>query len=84
VRLGATQALAGEAVLDFGGQITGGAGPRIDLSASRDLVEAAAALFGALRSLDATGVACIAVAPVPEAGLGAAINDRLRRSAADR
>jgi len=84
VRLGATQALAGEAVLDFGGQITGSAGPRIDLSASGDLVEAAAALFGALRSLDAMGVACIAVAPVPEAGLGEAINDRLRRSAADR
>ena len=84
VRLGATCALPGEAVLDFGGQITVVAGARIDLSPSGDLVEAAAALFGALRHLDATGAACIAVAGVPESGLGEAINDRLRRSAVGR
>ena len=84
VRLGATDARPGEAVLDFGGQIIAAQGARIDLSPAGDLVEAAAALFGALRRLDATGAACIAVAGVPDRGLGEAINDRLRRSAAGR
>ncbi len=46
--------------------------------------EAAARLFSALRRLDASGASVIAVAPVPEAGLGEAINDRLRRAAAPR
>jgi L-threonylcarbamoyladenylate synthase len=54
------------------------------LSASADLVEAAARLFAALHEADASGRARIAVAPVPQAGLGAAINDRLRRAAAPR
>ena len=47
-------------------------------------VEAAAALFAALRALDETGATTIAVTPVPELGLGEAINDRLRRAAAPR
>jgi len=51
------------------------------LSASGDLVEAAAALFSALYRADASGKPRIAVAPVPETGLGIAINDRLRRAA---
>jgi len=51
------------------------------LSASGDLVEAAAALFDRLHSADASDAAAIAVAPVPHAGLGIAINDRLRRAA---
>jgi len=54
----------------------------LDLSPSGDLVEAAANLFAYLRRLDAEGVRAIAVAPVPEHGLGAAINDRLERAAA--
>ncbi|MCH2077110.1 MAG: threonylcarbamoyl-AMP synthase [Rhodobacteraceae bacterium] len=53
------------------------------LSATGDLTEAAARLFAALRELDAAGKP-IAVAPIPEAGLGLAINDRLRRAAAPR
>ncbi|MEM0924164.1 MAG: L-threonylcarbamoyladenylate synthase [Pseudomonadota bacterium] len=53
------------------------------LSASGDLSEAAANLFAALRSLDRPG-ARIAVAAIPERGLGLAINDRLRRAAAGR
>ncbi|MBT8415044.1 MAG: translation factor Sua5, partial [Boseongicola sp.] len=50
---------------------------------SEDLQEAAANLFKALHIADATGRS-IAVAPVPETGLGRAINDRLARAAAPR
>ncbi|WP_328585887.1 Sua5 family C-terminal domain-containing protein, partial [Cereibacter johrii] len=57
-------------------------GPR-NLSPSGDLVEAAANLFHFLREADREGRP-IAVAPVPERGLGRAINDRLRRAAAPR
>ncbi|WP_374388210.1 L-threonylcarbamoyladenylate synthase [Sandaracinobacter sp.] len=52
------------------------------LSASGDLAEAAARLFDLLHRADASGRAGIAVAPVPAHGLGAAINDRLKRAAA--
>ena len=55
----------------------------VNLSARGDLVEAAANLFAALRELDRRA-ASIAVAPIPETGLGEAINDRLRRAAAPR
>ncbi|MEO8375255.1 MAG: L-threonylcarbamoyladenylate synthase [Sphingomonas bacterium] len=51
------------------------------LSASGDLIEAAANLFSALYRADASPKPRIAVAPVPETGLGIAINDRLRRAA---
>ncbi|MDB5704518.1 MAG: threonylcarbamoyl-AMP synthase [Sphingomonas bacterium] len=51
------------------------------LSATGDLVEAAAALFSALFRADASPKPRIAVAPIPETGLGVAINDRLRRAA---
>lgn len=80
VRLKATDLRDGEAGLDFAGRL--GAGT--DLSPTGDLVEAAAKLFALLRGLDRPGVTAIAVAPIPEAGLGAAINDRLRRAAAPR
>ncbi len=79
VRLNASEARDGELLLGFGpvaGDMT--------LSASGDLHEAAAALFGALHALDGQGARGIAVAPIPEVGLGRAINDRLRRAAADR
>ena len=56
-------------------------GRMINLSASGDLAEAAANLFAALRTLDAAGATAIAVMPIPEQGLGEAINDRLRRAA---
>ena len=78
VRLDADAAREGEVMLGFGetaGDLT--------LSASGDLVEAAANLFGHLHRLDATGRP-IAVAPIPDHGLGRAINDRLRRAAAPR
>jgi L-threonylcarbamoyladenylate synthase len=64
-----------------------GFGPAaLTLSASRDLVEAAANLFHMLREADrlAGPDGSIAVAPIPETGLGRAINDRLRRAAAPR
>jgi L-threonylcarbamoyladenylate synthase len=56
----------------------------LNLSRRGDLVEAASVLFEALHVAEASGRACIAVAPVPEHGLGVAINDRLRRAAAPR
>ena len=58
------------------------------LSEARDLAEAASRLFAGLRWLDAEGARLglrgIAAMAVPEAGLGAAINDRLARAAAPR
>ena len=85
LRLQARDAASFEAALDFGGALrTSGAGARLDLSPSSDLTEAAANLFAYLRALDRTGLRVIAVAPIPTTGLGAAINDRLRRAAAPR
>jgi L-threonylcarbamoyladenylate synthase len=84
VRLGATEVSGDEALLAFGPQVPAGAAAVENLSASGDLTEAAAGLFAALHRLDALEVRGIAVMPVPETGLGAAINDRLRRAAAPR
>jgi len=52
-----------------------------NLSPNGDLAEAAANLFAHLRAADAASPAAIAVAAIPEDGLGEAINDRLRRAA---
>jgi L-threonylcarbamoyladenylate synthase len=84
LRLGALDVVADEAALDFGRSLEGGTSACLDLSPSGDLVEAASHLFSYLRTLDASGAARIAVAPIPEHGLGAAMNDRLRRAAAPR
>ncbi|MGQ9367769.1 L-threonylcarbamoyladenylate synthase [Azospirillum sp. ST 5-10] len=85
VRLEATGAAADEALLTFGPDafVRGGA-VRLNLSADGDLTEAAANLFAHLRALDRAEVRAIAVMPIPEVGLGIAINDRLRRAAAPR
>ena len=56
----------------------------MNLSARGDLDEAAAHLFGYLRALDAKEAKAIAVMPIPNEGLGEAINDRLRRAAIGR
>ncbi len=79
VRLNALEWQAGEKTLGFGPM-------RCDLSLSEtgDLIEAAANLFGHLHRLDALVGGRIAVAPIPQHGLGAAINDRLNRAAAPR
>jgi L-threonylcarbamoyladenylate synthase len=79
VRLDAVTARADEFLIGFG-PVTGDA----TLSASGDLVEAAARLFDLLHAAQASGRAGIAVAPVPRHGLGLAINDRLARAAAPR
>lgn len=79
LRLNARERRAGEVMLGFGA-VAGD----LNLSAGGDLVEAAANLFGHLHRLDAGGARVIAVAPVPDRGLGRAINDRLRRAAAPR
>ncbi|MBI6629315.1 L-threonylcarbamoyladenylate synthase [Pontibaca salina] len=78
VRLNAKTARPGEVLLGFGDM-----GCDLNLSPGGDLIEAAANLFGHLHQLDATGRP-IAVAPVPDHGLGRAINDRLHRAAAPR
>ncbi|WP_244491235.1 L-threonylcarbamoyladenylate synthase [Bosea sp. Root381] len=83
VRLNAEAPRPGEGWLGFGPE------PQnfphaLNLSPSGDLVEAATNLFGHLRKLDALARPSIAVAPIPEHGLGEAINDRLRRAAAPR
>ena len=84
MRLNARDVRPGEALLAFGSDVPDTANPVLNLSVSGDLVEAAAALFAALRALDRMGTGAIAVMPIPERGLGEAINDRLRRAAAPR
>lgn len=79
VRLNALTAEPGETLIGFGAV----AGART-LSAAGDLAEAAANLFAMLRAADLEGATAIAVAPVPDNGLGEAINDRLARAAAGR
>ena len=76
LRLAATERRAGEWLIGFG-SIAGDD----TLSATGDLVEAAARLFDALHRADASDAAAIAVAPIPNRGLGLAIEDRLRRAA---
>jgi L-threonylcarbamoyladenylate synthase len=80
VRLNVTDAAQGEALLGFGPV----AGAALNLSPDSDPAEAAANLFAMLRALDRPDYTGIAVSPIPETGLGAAINDRLRRAAAPR
>jgi L-threonylcarbamoyladenylate synthase len=86
VRLDATGIEAGEALLAFGVPVPGAdnAVAVMNLSPRGDLNEAAANLFGYLRALDAKRASAIAVMPIPEEGLGEAINDRLRRAAVGR
>lgn len=87
VRLDATEIRDGEAALLFGDARPAGlerAVTSINLSDGGNLGEAAARLFSSLRTLDASGAGTIAVTPIPPTGLGEAINDRLRRAAADR
>ena len=79
LRLDADAPREGEAFLAFGSAPDGG--HVFNLSPTRDLAEAAARLFSALRAADARRPAAIAVATIPDDGLGEAINDRLRRAA---
>lgn len=81
IRLNAATAAANEVLLGFGPDAPAGA---LNLSSGGDTTEAAANLYRMLRRLDALGPETIAVMPIPETGLGEAINDRLRRAAAPR
>jgi L-threonylcarbamoyladenylate synthase len=78
LRLDARTAAPGETLLAFGPGAPPGS---VNLSATGDLEEAAANLFAMLHRLDEAGALRIAVMPIPETGLGRAINDRLRRAA---
>ncbi len=79
VRLNAIAPNEGEAFVGFGPSLPGD----FNLSPTGDLVQAASRLFAVLRDIDSLKKP-IAIAPIPETGLGAAINDRLRRAAAPR
>jgi L-threonylcarbamoyladenylate synthase len=84
LRLAAAEVRPGEALLAFGSRLPPGADRATairNLSEAGDLTEAASNLFAALRELDGRSAA-IAVMPIPDEGLGEAINDRLRRAAA--
>lgn len=82
VVLNAVRPQPGAALLAFGPAVLEHDAAMINLSPKGDLIEAAANLFAAMRALDATGAATIAVMPIPAHGLGEAINDRLQRAAA--
>ncbi|CUJ04354.1 L-threonylcarbamoyladenylate synthase [Cognatishimia activa] len=79
VRLNASQKEQGEVMLGFGAVACD-----LNLSEAGDLREAAANLFHHLHRLDAAQAKAIAVSPIPNQGLGVAINDRLKRAAAPR
>src|SRR3546814_6275056 len=70
--------MPGDFLIGFGDM-----GGDVNLSPSGDLVEAASRLFDLLHIAEASGRDAIAIAPVPDTGLGRAINDRLRRAAAE-
>jgi L-threonylcarbamoyladenylate synthase len=87
VRLNATHVSDKEALIAFGARdISGSSSAKavFNLSLEGDLAEAASNLFDYLKRADASGATGIAVAPIPEEGLGEAINDRLMRAAAPR
>jgi L-threonylcarbamoyladenylate synthase len=87
LRMNVSDIREGEALLAFGGNRAAGAErarAMQNLSAPGNLYEAAANLFAYLRELDKCGAVSIAVEPIPDEGLGEAINDRLRRAAAPR
>ncbi|MEO0543410.1 MAG: L-threonylcarbamoyladenylate synthase [Pseudomonadota bacterium] len=85
VRLNVDRVLPGEALLAFGDVALNGAETAvksINLSPTGNLIEAAQKLFAAMRNLNASGANGLAVVPIPNVGLGIAINDRLSRAAA--
>jgi len=87
VRANASDVRPGEALLAFGPTepaLAESAVAMLNLSPSGSLSEAAVNLFSFLQTLDRSGAATIAVAPIPNVGLGEAINDRIGRAAAPR
>lgn len=87
IRLDAGEVREGEALLAFGPERVAGADRAVavlNLSERGRMREAAANLYQHLQALDRSGAPVIAVEPIPDDGLGEAINDRLRRAAAPR
>lgn len=81
LRLEAQHVEPTEALLSFGPKPLDGATHSLNLSPTGDLIEAAAHLFSYLRQLDQTQSSGIAVMPIPNTGIGIALNDRLQRAA---
>jgi len=84
LRLEATSVEPDETLLAFGPNPPPTKRPTVNLSPKGSMREAAKRLFAALRELDASGCEGIAVMPIPDEGLGEAINDRLARATAPR
>jgi len=84
LRMDAAAPRAGEALLAFGPCQPPSLTEMLNLSPRGNLTEAAANLFAMMRRLDRPEFTGIAVMPIPDTGLGRAINDRLRRAAAPR
>jgi L-threonylcarbamoyladenylate synthase len=81
VRLNVKDPKPDEALIAFGNKIPFGAKKTLNLSNRGDLKEAAANLFATMRALDSPEFSGIAVMPIPDSGIGIAINDRLKRAA---
>jgi L-threonylcarbamoyladenylate synthase len=87
MRLDVNEVRTNEALLAFGTKMPANAGQALktlNLSPQGNVTEAAANLYAHLRALDLVNAAAIAVAPIPQEGLGEAIRDRLQRAAAPR
>ncbi len=80
LRMNAKALASGEALLCFGENFPKGAEISLNLSTKGDLSEAASNLYAYLRELDTKNIKSIAVGPIPNIGLGVAINDRLKRA----
>lgn len=83
VRLNVKAVANDEALLAFGSTVLPGASKTLNLSATSNLLEAAANLFAMLHELDQAQFRAIAVMEIPMSGIGIAINDRLKRAAQD-
>lgn len=87
VRLNATHVEANEALIKFAGASVPGEDNCVrtyDLSPAGDLSEVAARLYSTLKQADDEGVVSIAIVPIPNSGIGLALNDRINRAAAPR
>jgi L-threonylcarbamoyladenylate synthase len=80
LRMNAHTVEPSEALLAFGAVVPEGAKKVLNLSANGDVIEAAANLFKMMHELDQPIYSAIAVMPIPQEGVGIAINDRLQRA----
>ncbi len=83
IRMNAITVQEDEALIAFGREVPQGAHVTLSISPDGDVVEAASNLFAMLHEADRAEIRAIAVMPIPDDGLGAAINDRLRRASTD-